>query len=527
MSPNERSKLEARKGKKRPPRQKRSPIETAITSWHEKHVAHLGTHHDVGDLVAQAPKRWTAYGPFVLLPTGSFTSPAWRDVLDSASRVNSEKADKKDGNSDHRGPALLWRAILEQISGPSASKLTHLAVNEGIPLHLRQSTGEIETEAETETRREARDSENILRSPSGLRMLYGDFGPSGLSTSTPTEREDKEEEGGEADFSRAFWVSTKQNGITQTWAPRWTMFSRGNIKEKARLLSFHDDGDEDEDTGGKDDARHTADEWKQKQLSHGAVPAGAVAVDLYAGIGYFAFCYAALGFRVLCWELNAWSVEGLRRGAGANGWAVRVVVPGRRRGRGRETGKGDERGDESVNDQDDDEEEEEAEEKMLRDVLAGDETIIVFLEDNKRAARRIRKLDELTTRERGNDVGDSGRGLRMRDVMHVNCGLLPSSRGSWDAAWEIASRAPRAWIHVHDNVGVADIEARKGEIIRWFAARSGARDDDGDEDEHGGIWTQLCVEHVEMVKTFAPGVWHCVFDLCIRKHGDDGADNTT
>lgn len=471
--------------------------------------------------------------------------------MDSTSSIgssivtDSERTDgEEEGNSNSRGPALLWKTILERISGTSATKLTHLAINEGIPLHSKQSSGE------TETGSEIGDRENILRSPSGLRMLYGDFGPSDPPpspslSSTPTEKEGGGERG-ETDFSRAFWVSTKQNGITQTWAPRWTMFSRGNIKEKARLLSFHDDDYDEDDDGNtgreNDDERSMGDEQRQSHgqqrnsgrgvLSHRVVPAGpradAVAVDLYAGIGYFAFCYAALGFRVLCWEINAWSVEGLRRGAEANGWRVRVVVPRRR---GTEAGGGDEgEGEREDNEKEEgDEEDEEEEGKMLRDVLAGDEKIIVFFEDNKRAARRIRKLDELT-REQGNGNvrrgfggggggGDDngGRGLRMRDVMHINCGLLPSSRGSWDATWEIASRTRRAWVHIHENVGVADIEARKGEVGRWFAKRAG----DGD-----GIRTQVCVEHVEMVKTFAPGVWHCVFDVCIMRDGD-GAENNT
>ncbi|KAI1164748.1 S-adenosyl-L-methionine-dependent methyltransferase [Nemania serpens] len=539
MGLKECSKPGTHKGKKRPPRQRRNPIETAITSWHEKHAAHLKIRHDVGELIAQAPKRWTAYGPLVLLPTGSFASLAWRDVLDSTSSIDSsiitsgndsERTDEEGGNSNSTAPALLWKAILEQISGSSTTKLTHLAINEGIPLHSKENSGE--TETGTGTRRGRRDSENILRSPSGMRLLYGDFGPSKPSpspslsaSSTPRGREGGGGKKEESDFSRAFWVSTKQNGITQTWAPRWTMFSRGNIKEKARLLSFHDDADDNDDDGVTEDENDAADEQKQSRRHQRSNHAGAVAVDLYAGIGYFAFCYAALGFRVLCWELNAWSVEGLRRGAEANGWGVRVVVPA---GRGRGAGGGNEGEDER---EEKEEDKAEDEEEMLRNVLAGDETIIVFLEDNKRAARRIRKLDELT-RERekdgdgsgppagsGGGGGGGGRGLRMRDVMHVNCGLLPSSRGSWDAAWEIASRTRRAWVHVHENVGVADIEARKREVGRWFAER--ARDEDGD-----GIRTRLCVEHVEMVKTFAPGVWHCVFDLCIKRDRDgDGADD--
>ncbi|KAF2968669.1 hypothetical protein GQX73_g4938 [Xylaria multiplex] len=472
--------------RKKPHRQKQNPIETAISSWYRKYVVRLKSLHDVSDLIAQAPKRWTAYGPLVLLPAGSFTSPAWRDAIDltaDSSVLGPTDDDNKNttkGNENARGPALLWKTILDEISGSATAKLTHLAINEGIPLHSKESS-EV-----TAGRTGNGESENILRSPSGLRMLYGDFGPSTLSTPTSNSKEGLPQPGKvtQEDFSGAFWVSTKQNGITQTWAPRWTMFSRGNIKEKARLLAFHD----------AVTPSNSANQQNSPALSHRHIPvtqrAGAVAVDLYAGIGYFAFCYAALGFRVLCWELNAWSVEGLRRGAEANRWSVRVVRPAAQ-------SSGEE------------------EEEMLRDVLAGDETIVVFLEDNARAAGRIRRLDELTREReaRGENSGDKGKnnaGIRMSDIMHVNCGLLPTSRGSWGAAWDIAASAPRAWFHIHENVGVSDIDAEKEEIREWFAARARTLGDAGD----------VCAEHVELVKTFAPGVWHCVFDLYVRRTAD-------
>jgi tRNA wybutosine-synthesizing protein 2 len=326
-------------------------------------------------------------------------------------------------------------------------------------------------------------------------MLYGDFGPS-TTVSKPGESEAGAKElqsttVAEDDFARAFWVSTKQNGITQTWAPRWTMFSRGNIKEKARLLNFHS---------------HSSDTTSQNQLSHryryifAENRRSAMAVDLYAGIGYFAFCYAALGFRVLCWELNPWSVEGLRRGAQANGWSVRVVIP-------------------SPHEQDSSK----MGDWMLKDVLAGNDTIVVFLEDNTRAAGRIRRLSELT-REREEEQRDKKEveedkkkaGLSMGSIMHVNLGLLPSSEGSWETAWDVASETPQAWFHIHENVGAPDIDARKGEIEQWFADRAQKRDEE----------TEVCVEHVELVKTFAPGVWHCVFDLSLRR-GRGGTGSIT
>ncbi|KAI1369022.1 S-adenosyl-L-methionine-dependent methyltransferase [Xylaria arbuscula] len=478
MSAEEHAERENLKARKKPPRQKRNPIEVAINQWYERHET-LPKDHNVSDLVTQAPKRWTAYGSLVLLPAGSFTSDAWRNALNSTIGSSREPVDEgKNTNEDDekpRGPKLLWRMILDEISSSPKAKLTHLAVNEGIPLHSKTSDDGPSDQPLGHA------SENILRSPGGLRMLYGDFGPS-----TPAQPGKVTED----DFSHAFWVSTKQNGITQTWAPRWTMFSRGNIKEKARLLDFHD---------AKNSTSITKDQ-QDRDLPHRRIPLkqrqGTVAVDLYAGIGYFAFCYATLGFRVLCWELNPWSVEGLRRGAEANGWSVRVVHPTPETS---DCSRG--------------------EEKMLREILAGGETIVVFLEDNTRAAGRIRRLDELSResktqhKENEDDRNGSSTELRMSRITHVNCGLLPTSQGSWGTAWEIASEAQRAWFHIHENVGVSDIETMKEEIRGWFAERARSLEASGDADTHTGVRA----EHVELVKTFAPGVWHCVFDLYVKR----------
>ncbi|KAI0967996.1 S-adenosyl-L-methionine-dependent methyltransferase [Xylaria arbuscula] len=490
MSKEEGEGRKVQKKEKRPPRPKRNPIEAAINSWYEKHESHLKSQHSVRDLIAQAPKRWTAYGPLVLLPAGSFTTVAWREALERVTSAISTD-DEKNTSESSRDPGLLWKTILEEITESPKIRLTHLAINEGIPLHSQPITGDLGAGGRD-------SSENILRSPSGLRMLYGDFGPSeplsctGVSGETSPEPVEVTEE----DFTRAFWVSTRQNGITQMWAPRWTMFSRGNVKEKARLLNFHNNSEtsasKTKSSSSSSSSTTTtktvaAEKSSGRDLSHRHIPAEqrarALAIDLYAGIGYFAFCYAALGFRVLCWELNAWSVEGLRRGAEANGWSVRVVRPPA-------YGSAYQEGEE---------------EEMLRDIPTSNENIIVFLEDNARAADRIRKLDALTHEHRIET------GVRMADITHVNCGLLPTSRGSWATAWDVARETSRAWFHIHENVGVYEIEGKKTEICKWFAER--ARDQVRDQTLSRGE-TDVCAEHVELVKTYAPGVWHCVFDLC-------------
>lgn len=509
MDEEERDNRKNQRPRKKPPRQKRNPIETAIRAWHEKHAASLGKkekqqQHDVSDLTAQAPKRWTAYGPLVLLPVGSFTSAAWRDVAGAALDLSSSRTADGDDEDLKKSLGFLWRAILDEVSRATGQGLTHLAVNEGIPLRSRD--GGLASGTETEMSANGIGAgENVLRSPSGLRILYGDFGPSTLlsssSSSSTNESTAREQSAAvtEEDFARAFWVSTKQNGITQTWAPRWTMFSRGNVKEKARVLAFHE-------------AHPTATDNSPSSPSspppfpHRRIPtnqrSNAVVVDLYAGIGYFAFCYAKLGFRVLCWELNPWSVEGLRRGAVANGWGVRVLRPSS-----------------------DGNEGEEEEEEMLREVLAGNEKITVFLEDNARAAGRMRKLDALASeKEKGEKNIREGAQvvevLRRENVMHVSCGLLPSSRASWETAWDITSESRLAWLHVHENVGVADIDAVKEEIRCWFGGRAEEEEEKEDLESETGVKrrrTEVCVEHVELVKTFAPGVWHCVFDLCVKR----------
>jgi tRNA wybutosine-synthesizing protein 2 len=386
-----------KKLKQRPPKPKpTNPILEAITTWFSSLPAELlgGIRATLEELLSTAPKRWVVYPPLVLLPSGSFIN-SWQHVLDPSLYPS------------HRNE--LWSKVLEAISKKEGKgTLTHLAINSGIPLHKDDVS---------------HAKENILRTPSGLIMLYGDFGPALSPDQVPTEQ----------DFKEAFWVSTKQNGITQVWAPRYTMFSRGNVKEKARLLDFHA-------SPGKPDKLRSKQDLK-----------GDVAVDLYAGIGYFVFSYAALGMKVYGWEINGWSVEGLRRGAGCNGWGVRVVKAGE--------GWADD----------------------------GDERIVVFEEDNRRAAGRLRRL---SGSERGH-------------ARHVNCGLLPTSEGSWETA--LGAVAEEGWIHVHENVGVSDVDSKKVEIEGTFSSWLKEAQDE----------REAKVDHVEFVKTFAPGVWHCVFDVYI------------
>lgn len=334
----------------------------------------------------------------ILLPSGSFRDKWWT-VLQSPSVDPSHLAE-------------LWRLILDRVGRQEGKgALTHLAVNGPIPLQKI-----------ADARSDAGEAENILRTPSGLITLYGDFGPALDPDHAPSKK----------DLDEAFWVSTKQNGITQVWAPRYTMFSRGNVTEKQRLLDFHGPHSEL-------DSRVKTESELSKEI----------AVDLYAGIGYFVFSYVKMGMKgVLGWELNPWSVDGLRRGALANGWSVKVVRDG-------------------------------------DELEMGDEKIIVMLEDNRKAGHRIRGIDGLGP------------------ISHINCGLLPTSEASWEMASNILSG--NGWLHLHDNVGVKDIITRKEEVEEILRRGLKMRNDN----------RELRVEHMETVKSFAPGVFHMVFDVYV------------
>ena len=305
-------------------------------------------------------------------------------------------------------------------------RVTHIALNAPIPANLLEK---LNVEGIMKTQQHLDDVQspplNILRSPTGLTPLHGEFGPALPVNHSPTA----------ADLQSAFWCTARQNGIFQTWAPRYTMFSRGNVKEKARILEL--------------------DSLTEKRLRREVQKVSAV--DLYAGIGYFAFSYAKAGVgKVLCWEINPWSVEGLRRGAEANKWNVHIV-----------------KSEDSVN----------------VEKYEG-ARIVAFEESNEYAAERIDEIRD-----------------RIPAVKHVNCGYLPSSKDSWETAVQVLD-STGGWIYAHENIAKRDIESRKAEIVGIFEGLARKR-----------FKAKVECEHVELVKSYAPGVMHCVLDIAITPLG--------
>lgn len=89
-----------------------------------------------------------------------------------------------------------------------------------------------------------------------------------------------------------FWTWTRQLGVIYTWSPEYSMFSQGNIIEKERMSAL--------------------------------CAKGQVILDLYAGIGYWAFPLIknAGASQVICCDWNPYSLLALYRGSLRNNLSV-------------------------------------------------------------------------------------------------------------------------------------------------------------------------------------------------------------
>lgn len=371
-----------------------SPMEIAVREWYSFSNTGLPPHITLEKLLQDLPRTYSIYGPLLLLPQHAFVSESWKILFSSI---------------DAKQVQELFEAISRRM------KVSHIATNAPIPLH-------------------GLDSENVIRSPTNLTPLLGDFGPA-CTTETPSA----------ADFDLAFWCHTRQNGITMFWAPRYTMFSRGNITEKARVLNM-----------------------PSVAAAISQTPdTGCCAIDLYAGIGYFTFSYLAAGVsKVLGWDINPWSIEGLRRGAIANKWDVDIISTNTR----------------------------------AEDVSLKHETrLLAFLESNELALARINKMRSA-----------------LPPIRHVNCGLLPTSKGSYATAAAALDPELGGWVHVHENFALTEIGEKAEGVRKTFEHLINGLDMERTQCFLvGQPQRAVTLEHVQRVKSYAPGVFHCVVDLFI------------
>jgi tRNA wybutosine-synthesizing protein 2 len=440
------------------------------------------------DLAHAFPATYSIYKPMLLLPAHALSSAPWKKLAEKVNVKGSEEFTN------------VWRMVAKSMG------VRNIAINSGIPVIKSSSTprskstqalgkevssslGQQSNPLNDDEKQKEEDEENVLRAPLHLTPLYGAFGP----PPTPARQMHPTAQ----DFEDALWVETVQNGISQVWAPLYTMFSRGNIREKSRILNL-------ESVRGCVPPSLVPAPQKPVISEDSEAPdqvtrqdEGATALDLYAGIGYFAFCYRRAGIRkVLCWELNPWSVEGLRRGAARNRWRTAVVEPPPRSPPSASGSSSAVDGtDWKTNDLLDSREVQEAD-------------FVVFRDTNENALEAIAYLAW-------------GEEKRVLPIRHVNCGFLPSSSLSWRTAVRAVDSEMGGWIHAHENVGVEDIETRRGEVERvmqryldeWEAVK-------GCE---GGLRRRVRCEHVERVKTYAPGVMHVVFDIRVdeRRYAEE------
>ncbi|KAK2839298.1 hypothetical protein FQN49_006277 [Arthroderma sp. PD_2] len=383
------------------------------------HPSFLTDHSiDLDTLLPSISKRFTIYEPLLLLPPNFFSkSPQWEEFISLL---------------DHAQLKDLYASIA-LIFAPMG--VTHVAVN--APISLTTNIG----------------NENKVRGPTNLTPLYGDFGPI-LSSGDPQVHPS------ESDFQQAFWVKTVQNSrIIQIWAPLYTMFSRGNVVEKARILGLES----------------KFDGLNEQQLRQS--PQEISVIDMYAGIGYFVFSYLRMGVaRVWAWELNGWSIEGLRRGCEANKWGIKILEV---------DSKGKVDGIDGLVD--------ELNDNHLR--------VVAFHGDNSFA---VKVMQDLECRLKAKSM--------WKRIRHANLGLLPSSRDTWGAATTLIDREMGGWVHVHENVDLNGILEEKTSIVAEFQ-RLQSRSQESSE-QH--ILSNVNCSHVKEVKTYAPGVMHCVFDIHIQ-----------
>lgn len=461
----------------------------------------LETRYSRTGLRSSAPKRWTLYPPLIILPVGAFDEQ-WQKII-----------------RDYPWAcAVLWEDILETFSTKDVT-YTHIAVNKGIPL------------ADA-------DLVNTLRAPTKLEKIYGQFGPDVCAYQFGLTDPNHPEYLNKTDFDQAFWVSSQQNGLTQIWAPRWTMFSRGNVKEKARVLTFEPAASYDIQGNGPpvDDRKDHEDlvsakrmavlkelhvafpslpipiELKSHQMppqsdnspdmyahsmyyshfkrlssvieDHGFSPSPVVsdaqkqiqlAVDMYAGIGYFTLPYLKLGYDVLAFELNPFSVEGLKRGAAANDFGCNVI----------RTNPLSKTKAETV-------------EKTLLERGMRPPHVFVYEANNEIAYQQFTQLISLNRHPAGN----------IYRIRHINLGFLPSSSGSWDTAAQlICTNVAGGYIHVHENVATKEIEMHGKKVRKAF--------DELVNPYSGPLKREVKIVHTEKVKTYAPDVWHVVYDVLV------------
>ncbi|GFR52770.1 hypothetical protein Agub_g15381, partial [Astrephomene gubernaculifera] len=92
----------------------------------------------------------------------------------------------------------------------------------------------------------------------------------------------------------------------------------------------------------------------------------------------------------------------------------------------------------------------------------------------------------------------------------VLLGLLPSSRGGWEAAVRALKPDRGGWLHLHHNVTDREEAGWLADTMRELRRLAG---------QAGRAWS-VRLHHVERVKWYAPHIRHIVMDIECRPLGD-------
>lgn len=494
-------------------------MDRAVEAWRVQY----GIEKDIiAPLSKKLCKSYTVYGCMLLLPQNALEGPEWSPLepLIHNNNINNNNTALND----------LYKSIAKEL------KITHIASNKPIPLHHHPHhppppANVANTCNDNTNNNTPISSENILRAPINFTPLYGDFGPETCSQPHPTQE----------DFDKAFWVTAKQNGIYQVWAPRWTMFSRGNISEKARLLTLGSVREAVEDAAVRGGREGGEEEEEEEEEERKLQPPGFAAIDLYAGIGYFAFSYLRAGAdQVWCWDINPWSIEGLLRGAKANKWEAVLLS------HGMDHFDGDLLQKTAIHSMP-----KETPKKGIRKAK-----LLIFNESNIHAPERLQQY-----------LFSPLHHPPQITIRHINLGLLPSSRESLSLAAQILSlqhqhqqqitstpqkeitqkeliqkdkpsqkrKGSTSWIHMHENFLLEEILAKANqrreeleEKIHGFLRSLSIIHDQNTtrKEEMEGCEekkkkekrtrVRVKIEGINRLKSYAPGVMHCVVDFGVE-----------
>ncbi|ODV61020.1 tRNA(Phe) (4-demethylwyosine(37)-C(7)) aminocarboxypropyltransferase ASCRUDRAFT_75761 [Ascoidea rubescens DSM 1968] len=221
-------------------------------------------------LIECLPKRFSFYPPLLLINNNNtFNNKKWIQIF-TRQRISLLR--------------VFYEYLLGELNKSIKERLSHIALNMPIIADVSTDKGHNKEPDTTED-----SSKNVKRIPVNLIKIYGDFGVEANNETIGYSVHHINELDGQ---KKLFWCKSKQFNVTQVWNPNFNMFSRGNIKEKQRIL---DDYQKNCGIEGKD------------------------VIDLYCGIGYFSLFYLKKKCsRIFCWDLNSWSIKSFEKSLLAN-----------------------------------------------------------------------------------------------------------------------------------------------------------------------------------------------------------------